>query len=85
MRKINHNSVTLNQIPTKFGTEMRFNEPSTCTKFQLDRSMRSQVMVENAKYAKRQKSEEIILKLCSLVSRDWTERNFALNFECRFA
>ena len=48
---------------------MHFNKPFTCAKFQRDKSMRSQVMFKNAKCAKREKNEEIILKLCSLVSR----------------
>jgi len=52
MQKINYNSLNLVQIPTKIGTEMRFNEPFMCTKFQHDRSMRLQVMVENTKCEK---------------------------------
>jgi len=86
MQKINHNSVNINRIPTKIGTEMRLNASFTCIEFQLDRSVCSQVMVKNAKCAKRQgrKNKEIILKLCSLVSQDWLAR-FASNLVCRFA
>jgi len=70
-QKINHNSVNLNHIPTTFGTEMRFNEPFMCTKFQLNRSMCSQVMAKNAKCAKGQRKNKIILKFCLLVSWGW--------------
>ena len=37
--KIRHNSINLYQIPTKIGTEMCFNMPFLCTKFQLNPSM----------------------------------------------
>ena len=49
-RKIDYNSVTLDR-----GTELHFHQPFTCTKFQLDRSMHSQFMAENAKYAIRRR------------------------------
>ena len=51
-QKIDHNCVNLNRIPAKIGTEMCFNQPYTYTKFQLNRSMFSQVMADIAKCAK---------------------------------
>ena len=54
-KKIDYNSVNLNRIPTKIGMEMCCNVPFTCMKFQRDRSMRSQVMIENTKCAKRRR------------------------------
>ena len=53
---------------------MYFNKLFTCTKFHHDSSMHSQGMVENVKCAKdeeEQKNQEIILKLCLLISQDW--------------
>jgi len=42
-------------------------------------------MVENAKCAKRRrKNKEMILKLCSLICRDWLA-GFASNLVCGFA
>ena len=84
-RKIDHNSVNLYRIPTKIGTEMCFNKPFVCVKCQLNVSMCSCFMGENAKCAKwRRKNEEIFLKFCSPVSQDWLAR-FASNLVCRFA
>ena len=82
--KINHNSVNFNCIQTKIVKEMCLNELFTCTKFQRDRSMHSQVMVKNAKCVKRLKKKEIILKLCSLISWDWLAQ-LTSNLVCRFA
>ena len=52
MWKINHNSVNLYQIPTKIGKKMCINKSFMWIKFQLDRSMCSCFMGENAKCAK---------------------------------
>ena len=79
MWKIDHNSINLYQIPTKIDLQMHFNEPFMCTKFQLDRSRRSQVMVENVKCAKRQRKNK---KLCLLVFHDWLAW-LASNLVCR--
>ena len=51
MERISHNSVNVNQIPTKRGTEVRFNEPFKCVKFQPDRYTYWCFMVDFAKYA----------------------------------
>ena len=50
--KIDHNSIKLYQIPTKFGTEVHVNKFFMCIKFHLDQSMHSHFMGENAKCAK---------------------------------
>ena len=52
---IGHNSVNVHRIPTKLGTEIRFNEPFKCTKFQPDWSTNSRFMADFAKCAKRRK------------------------------
>ena len=41
MRPISHNSGNLSRICTKVGTEIWFNVPILCTKFQLEPNMRS--------------------------------------------
>ena len=43
------------QILTKIGTEVCFNEPLMCTKFQPDRSMCSHFMAKNVDCAKRRR------------------------------
>ena len=83
------NSVNLNRIPTKIGTEMRFNKPYTCTKFQPNRSMFSQVMAENAKCAKWEKNKKKTKKLVwnfarSYLGIDWRDLATS-NLICRFA
>ena len=50
--KIDHNSVALYQIPTKCSTEVRFDKSFMCIKFQLDQSMHSHFMGENANCVK---------------------------------
>ena len=89
-QKINHNPINLHQIPTKIGTEMCFNEPFMCTKFQLDGSMRSQVMAKNAKCAKRQrrirrkKTKKLFWNFARLyLGIGWC--NFISNLACTFA
>ena len=52
-RIIGRNSVNVHQIPTKIGTDIHYNEPFKCAKFQPDWSMHSCFMVDFAKYAKR--------------------------------
>ena len=54
---IGHNSVNVHRIPTKLGTEIRFNEPFKCTKFQLDWSTNSRFMADFAKCAKRRRKK----------------------------
>ena len=83
-RNINHNSINLNHIPTKISTEMPFNKPFMCAKFQFNRNMRSQVMAENGKCANKWKRKWSILKFCLLISRDWLAQ-FASDLVCRFA
>jgi len=53
LQQIDHNSINLNRIPTKIGTEMRFKKLFICTTFQIDSSMNSQVIANNARSAKR--------------------------------
>ena len=55
---IGHNSVNVHRIPTKLGTEIRLNEPFTCTKFQSDWSTDSRFMADFAKCAKRSRRNE---------------------------
>jgi len=54
-RRINHNSGNLYWICTKVGTEILFNPPVWCTKFQLDPSMGSCII---AIFLSVQKDEE---------------------------
>ena len=49
---IGHNSVNVNRIPTKRGTEIRINVPFTCAKFQPNWSTHSCFMADFAKCAK---------------------------------
>ena len=49
---IDHTSVTVHRIPTKLGTELRFNEPLKCVKFQPDWSTHWCFMVDFAKCSK---------------------------------
>ena len=51
MRITGHNSTILYQIPTKLGTEIHFNEPFKCAKFQLDQSTHLYFMANFAKCA----------------------------------
>ena len=53
MQIIGHNSMNVNQIPTKLGTEIRFNEPFKCAKFQPNWNMHWCFMADFAKCAKR--------------------------------
>ena len=50
---VSHNSVNVHQIPTKLGTEIHYNEPFKCAKFQPDWSMHSCFMADFAKCVKR--------------------------------
>ena len=50
---IGHNSVKIYWIPTKFGTEIRLNEPFKCANFQPYWSTNSCFMADFAKCAKR--------------------------------
>ena len=50
--KIDHNSINLYWIPTKLSTEVHFNKPFRCVKFQLDRSKHSHFMDKNTKCVK---------------------------------
>ena len=81
---IGHNSVNVHRIPTKRGTEIRFNEPFKCTKFQPDWSTDSRFMADFANCVKRRsrrrKNEEKKPKLWPLVSQKWLER-FSSNLE----
>ena len=52
MQIIGHNSVNIHRIPNKLGTEIRFNEPFKCAKFQLDWSTHLYVMADFTKCAK---------------------------------
>ena len=52
-RIIGHNSVNVHYIPTKLGTEIRFNEPFICAKFQPYWSMHWCFVADFAKCAKR--------------------------------
>ena len=81
---IGHNSVNVHQIPTKLGTEIRFNEPVKCTKFQPDWSTNLRFMADFAKCAKRsrRKQRRKKPKFWPLVSRKWLKR-FSSNLECR--
>ena len=54
---LGHNSVNVQRIPTKLGTEIRLNEPFKCTKFQPDWSMHSRFMADFAKCAKRRRKK----------------------------
>ena len=51
-RIIDHNSVNIHRIPTKVGTEIRFNEPFKCANFQPDWSTYSCFMADFAKCVK---------------------------------
>ena len=70
---IGHNSMNVNRIPTKVGTQIRFNEPFKCAKFQPDPSTHSCFMADFANVrneeVEEEKNEEIKTKFCSLVSR----------------
>ena len=78
---IGHNSVNVHRIPTKLGTEIRFNEPFKCAKFQPDPSTHSCFIAKCAKRSEEEKNEEKKPKLWPLVSRKWLER-FSSNLVC---
>ena len=69
---IGHNSVNVHRIPTNLSTEIRFNEPFKCTKFQPDWSTNSRFMADFAKCAKRRsrrrKNEEKTQTLAARIS-----------------
>ena len=50
---ISHNSMIVHLIPTNLGTEIHFNEPFTCAKFQLTCSMHWCFMADFVKCVKR--------------------------------
>ena len=58
---IGHNSVNVHRIPTKHDTEICFNEPFKCTKFQPDWSTNSRFMADFAKCAKRRRKKTLTL------------------------
>ena len=58
MQIIGHNSINVHQIPTKLGTEIRFNEPIQCAKFQLDWSTHLRFMADFTKRAKRSRRKK---------------------------
>ena len=66
---IGHNSVNVHRIPTKLGTEIRFNEPFRCTKFQPDWSTNSRFMADFAKCAKRSRRKKRRKKTQTLAAR----------------
>ena len=51
-RIIDHNSVNVQRIPTKVGTDIRLNEPFKCAKFQPDWNTHTCFMANFAKCAK---------------------------------
>ena len=80
---IGHDSVNVDRIPTKVGTEIRLNEPFKCAKCQRDRSTRSHFMADFVKCAKRRSTPveaEKTPKLWPLVSRKRLER-FSSNLD----
>ena len=83
---IGNNSVNVQRVPIKVGTEIRLNEPFKCAKFQPDPSTHSCFMADFAKCrneeVEEEKNEEIKTKFCSLISRKWLER-FSSNVVCR--
>ena len=82
MRISSHNTMNIHWIPTKFGTEIHYNEPFTCAKFQLDWSTHWCFTADFAKCAKsRRKNEEIKTKFWLLVSRNEL-RLFSSNLVC---
>ena len=79
---IGNNSMNVNQIPTKLGTEIHFNAPFTCAKFQPDWSMHWYFTANFAKYAKRRKkSNENKTNFYPLISWKLLER-FSSNLLC---
>ena len=70
---IGHNSMNVHCIPTKLGTEIHFNEPFICAKFQPYWSTHWCFVADFAKCVKRSrrkggKNEEIQMKFWPLVS-----------------
>ena len=55
---IGHNSVNVHRIPTKFGTEIRLNEPFKCAKVQSDPSTHSCFIADFASVGKEEVEEE---------------------------
>jgi len=84
MRKIDHNSANLYQIPNRIGTEMHLISPSCVSSFSLIGVCVSKLWLKMQSVRNEEKNEEIILKLCSLESWDWLTR-FASNLKYRFA
>ena len=58
MLKIDHNFINLYWIPTKIATEMCFNEPFMCTKFELNRCMRSHFIWPNCEMCEKTKKNK---------------------------
>ena len=82
MQIIGHNSVNVHRIPTKLGTEIRFNEPFTCAKLQPNWNTYWWFMTDFAKCAKRRKNEEIKTNFWPLVFQKWLGK-FSSNLACR--
>ena len=81
---IGHNSVNVHQIPTKLGTEIRFNEPFKCTKFQPDWSTNSRFMADFVKCAKRSRRRKKLRKKTLTLAARISEMAGAIffKFEC---
>ena len=69
-RIISHNSMNVHRISTKLGTEIRYNKPFNCAKFQLDWSTHSCFIADFAKCAKeRSRRKKQRKKTLTLVAR----------------
>ena len=72
---IGHNSVNVNQIPTKLGAKIHFNEPFKCAKFQPDWITNWYFMAGFAKCMKRRRKKTKKLKQnfgCSYFENVWS-------------